>query len=111
MSPLHQCIDIPIAYGSNYTITFTLYRDSLGQLWETVITPCMEVAVYHSGGFVIDVSYTSVSFLLGMPLRMQTNFFRQHLLLCLFNFLSEYHCMMNLVHYYKDPEFTSDSLL
>lgn len=66
MSPLHQCTEMPIAYGSNYTITFTPYRDALGQLRETVITPCTEVAVYHSGPFVIDVSYTSVSFFLEM---------------------------------------------
>lgn len=69
MSPLHQCIEMPMAYGSNYTITFIPYRESLGQLRETVITPCMEVAVYHSGAFVIDVSYTSVSFFLEMPQR------------------------------------------
>lgn len=69
MSPLHQCIEMPMAYGSNYPITFAPYRDSLGQLQETVITPCMEVAVYHSGAFVIDVSYTSVSFFFEMPQR------------------------------------------
>ena len=39
----------------------------MGQLWETVITLCMEVAVYHSRVFVIDVSYTSVSFFFEMP--------------------------------------------
>lgn len=64
-----QCTKKPMAYGSNYTITVTPHRESLGQLWETVITPYMEVAVDHSGAFVIDVSYTSVSFLLEMPQR------------------------------------------
>lgn len=74
MSLLHQCTEMLMAYGSNYTITVTPYRDSLGQLRETVITPCMEVAVHHSGAFVIDVSYAGISFLLEMPQRTADSF-------------------------------------
>lgn len=87
MSPLRQCIEMPMAYGASYDITLAPYRESLGQLRETVITPCMEVAVYHSGAFVIDVSYTSVSFFLRCLRELQTNVFKVILSFsCLFNF-------------------------
>lgn len=50
MSPLHQCIEMPMAYGSNYPITFCSLQRFLGQLQETVITPCME-ALFITRGF------------------------------------------------------------
>lgn len=89
MSLLHQSIEMPMAYGSNHTITFTPYRDSLGQLRETVITSCIEVAVYHSGAFVIDVSYTSVSFLSVMPQRTADELLQIALAFCVFNFFKQ----------------------